>query len=150
MSVGSGTSLWERICHDKPPEATSHVGLSIPRPASPPSPPTPKRTIISLSGLTCPSHTPEALSLICGITCCNPTAKCGNPNSQRCCSRLAEITLCGVWSARSLGACRLGVLRMLCVASSYAPYSLPILPEITGTLNSKHGILTRTPPVLCK
>lgn len=34
-----------------------------------------------------------------------------------------------------------------CVASSYAPYSLPILPEITGTLNSKDGILTRAPPV---
>lgn len=35
-------------------------------------------------------------------------------------------------------------------SSSYAPYSLPILPEITGTLNSKDGILTRAPPVLCE
>lgn len=70
--------------------------------------------------------------------------------SQRLCSRLAEITHLGTWSARSHGACRLGAPWMLCVDSSYAPCSLPILPEITGTLNSKYGILTRTPPVLCK
>lgn len=70
--------------------------------------------------------------------------------AQKLCSKLAKITHLGMWSARSHRACRLGALWMLCVDSSYAPYSLPILPEITGTLNSKYGILTRTPPVLCK